>query len=198
MTVFEGYIPLKIRAERSKTAIRSHFFIFSKSIVSTVMSSLLYNWTTMILPNFSLPDQSGVVHTPQEYLGRWVVLYSYPKDNTPGCTAEACQFRDLGSEFSEKGIVILGISADSVESHQKFAAQHHLQFPLLADEDHAVLEALEAWAPKKMFGKEFFGVQRNTYLINPKGEIVKVYKKVNPLTSPAVVLKDIDTFKKSV
>lgn len=177
--------------------MRSHFFIFLDSILSTAKSCLLYNWTTMILPNFSLPDQSGVVHTRQDYLGRWVVLYSYPKDNTPGCTAEACQFRDLGSEFLEKGIVILGISADTVESHQKFAAQHHLQFPLLADTDHAVLEALEAWAPKKMFGKEFLGVQRNTYLINPKGEIVKVYKKVNPLTHPTQVLQDIDSLKKS-
>lgn len=149
----------------------------------------------MQLPIFSLPDQNNKTHTNQDYLSSWVVLYSYPKDDTPGCTAEACSFRDLSSEFNKKGVVILGISADSVKSHAKFSQKYHLNFHLLSDIDHQILSKLEAWAPKKMFGREYMGVLRNTYLINPKGEIVKVYKKVNPLTHAREILGDIQSYK---
>ena len=149
----------------------------------------------MRTPTFSLPDQNGKLHSLKDYLGSWVVLYSYPKDNTPGCTIEACTFRDLSQDFTQKGVAILGISADSVASHAKFAQSHHLNFPLLADTDHKVLEALEAWVPKKMFGKQYMGIDRNTYIISPKGEIVKVLKKVNPLSSPKQILAEIEELK---
>lgn len=151
----------------------------------------------MQLPNFSLSDQFGVIHTSQQYLGSWLVLYTYPKDNTPGCTAQACQFRDLSEDFTKRGVKILGVSADSQESHDAFATKHQLQFPLLADPQQTLIEQLGAWMPKKLFGKEFLGVKRDTFLINPQGEIVKEYRNVNPLTNPNVVLRDLDELLKS-
>ncbi len=151
----------------------------------------------MQLPSFSLPDQFGVMHTSQQYQGSWVVLYTYPKDGTPGCTAQACQFRDMTSDFKTRGVVVLGLSADSQKSHDSFATKHQLQFPLLADPQHELIEELGAWAPKKLFGKEFLGVKRDTFLINPQGEIVKEYRNVNPLTNPSAVLRDLDELIKS-
>lgn len=151
----------------------------------------------MQLPDFTLPDQFGAIHTSQQYLGSWLVLYTYPKDNTPGCTAQACQFRDLSEDFTKRGVKILGVSADSQKSHDAFAIKHKLQFPLLADPQHELIEKLGAWSPKKLFGKEFLGVKRDTFLVNPQGEIVKEYKDVNPLTNPNAVLHDIDELMKS-
>ncbi len=151
----------------------------------------------MQLPNFTLPDQSDVMHTAQQYLGSWLVVYTYPKDDTPGCTAQACQFRDLSEDFTKRGVKILGVSADSQKSHDAFATKYQLRFPLLADSQHTLIEQLGAWGPKKLFGKEFLGVKRDTFLINPQGKIVKEYKNVNPLTNPSAVLHDLDELMKS-
>jgi peroxiredoxin Q/BCP len=145
----------------------------------------------MRAPTFSLQDQDGTVHTLAQYAGKWVVVYFYPKDDTPGCTKEACGFRDLGKEFEEKGIVILGISKDTVASHKKFADKYHLTFPLLSDPDHRVIEAFGSWGPKKFMGREFLGIKRNTYVIDPTGEIVKTYEGVNPLTHAKEILDAI-------
>ena len=151
----------------------------------------------MNTPTFSLPDQDGNIHTLSQYKGKWLVLYFYPKDDTPGCTKEACGFRDRGVEYTKRGIVVLGISKDSVESHKKFADKYHLTFPLLADVDHKVIEAYGAWGVKKFMGREFTGVLRNTYLINPKGEIVKSYIGVNPLIHSSEILQDLDNLQMS-
>lgn len=145
----------------------------------------------MKIKNFLLPDQFGKIHKLSDYKGRWVVLYFYPKDDTPGCTKEACGFRDIVGEFEKKNAVILGVSKDSVESHKKFSEKYHLNFSILSDVDKKVIKSFGAWGEKKFLGKTFEGVLRHTYLINPKGEIVKKFKKVNPLTHPQEILKEI-------
>lgn len=148
----------------------------------------------MQAPNFSLPDQNGTTHTLQQYKGRWVVVYFYPKDATPGCTKEACNFRD-GREFLEaSGAIVLGISKDSVASHKKFADAHKLNFTLLSDTSTETIQAFGAWGQKKFMGREYAGIKRNTYLIDPSGKIVKTYEGVNPLTHVSEVLKDLQAF----
>jgi len=141
--------------------------------------------------DFNLPDQKGKYHKLSDYSGKWVVVYFYPKDDTPGCTKEACNFRDSWDMFGKKGIIILGISKDSVATHFKFALKYHLNFPILSDEPREVIQAYGAWGRKKFMGKEFEGTIRMTYLVDPKGEIFKIYKKVNPLTHAEDILKDI-------
>lgn len=143
-------------------------------------------------PDFELPDQDNQKHSLRDYRGKWVVLYFYPKDNTPGCTKEACNFRDSYRQLLAKGIVILGISKDSVESHQKFAAKYQLNFPLLADTEKQAIQAYEAWGVKKFMGREFAGVKRITYLIDPEGSIRQGFAKVNPLTHAQEILKNFD------
>jgi len=130
-------------------------------------------------PGFSLQASTGSTVSLDDYLGkRNVVLYFYPKDNTPGCTAEACSFRDYSAEFEEAGAVILGVSADSVKSHEGFAAKHHLSFPLLADPDKSVISAYGVWKEKSMYGKTFLGIERTTFAIDKQGIIRKVWPKV--------------------
>lgn len=142
-------------------------------------------------PAFTAPDQNNNTHKLSDYLDKWVVLYFYPKDNTPGCTKEACSFRDSYHQLQKMGVVILGISRDSVESHKKFADKHSLNFPLLADPDKEIIEAYGAWGIKKIFGRKFQGIKRITYLINPKGQIERAYEKVNPLKHVAQIIEDI-------
>ena len=143
----------------------------------------------MKAPNFSLPDQTGKIHKLSDYKGKWVLVYFYPKDDTIGCTKEACSFRDVSSDFKKKEIFILGISKDSVESHQKFASKYNLNFPILSDESKEVIKAYNSWGKKKFIGKEFEGTLRNSYFVNPKGEIVKTYERVNPLSHAKKVLE---------
>ncbi|MGQ9510724.1 MAG: thioredoxin-dependent thiol peroxidase [Thermaceae bacterium] len=133
-----------------------------------------------IAPDFSLPDQDGRVHRLSDYRGRWVVLYFYPKDDTPGCTVEARGFRDEKGRLEELGAVVLGVSADGVESHKAFAEKHRLNFPLLADPNREAIRAYGAWGKKKLYGKEYEGVLRQTFLIDPEGRIAKVWRKVKP------------------
>lgn len=128
-------------------------------------------------PDFTLPDQAGTPVSLSGFRGRTVVLYFYPKDNTPGCTNEACSFRDHYAALQEKGVVVLGVSPDSEASHQKFASKHDLPFPLLADTDHAVAEAFGAWGEKSLYGRKFMGLLRSTFLIDGAGVIRHVWKK---------------------
>ncbi len=141
--------------------------------------------------DFSLEDQDGKNHSLKDYLGKWVVLYFYPKDDTPGCTKEACNFRDSFRELQKLNVVILGVSKDSVKSHKKFAEKYNLNFPILSDEDHKVISQYDSWGIKKFMGRSYEGIFRNTYLINPKGIISKIYEKVNPLTHAGEIIKDI-------
>lgn len=142
--------------------------------------------------DFNLPDQDGKYHKLSDYKGRWVVLYFYPRDNTPGCTKEACNFRDSFRELQKMDVQILGVSKDSIASHKKFAEKYNLNFPILSDEDKGVIKKYKAWGIKKFMGREFEGIFRKTYLIDPKGTIKKVYEKVNPLTHASEIIKDLN------
>jgi thioredoxin-dependent peroxiredoxin len=147
-------------------------------------------------PNFSLPDQTGTVRNLSDYAGKWLVLYFYPKDNTPGCTTEACTFRDERDAIAELGNAgVVGVSKDSVASHKKFASEQHLNFTLLSDPDHKVIEAYGSWKPKKFMGREYLGTERNTFIINPDGHIAKEYRGVDPKTHAAQIITDLDALQ---
>ena len=139
-------------------------------------------------PAFSLPDQNGKVHTLEEYRGKKVILYFYPKDNTPGCTKQACNFGELYPQFREKGAVVLGVSKDSVTSHKKFEEKYGLPFTLLSDPELSCIQAYDVWQEKKNYGKVSMGVVRSTFVIDGNGTIEKVMPKVKPDTNAAEVL----------
>lgn len=147
-------------------------------------------------PDFSLPDQNGKTHRLSDYAGRWLVLYFYPKDETSGCTAEACSFRDEREAIAELGnAVVVGVSKDTVASHKKFAEKHELNFTILSDPEHKVIEAYDSWKPKKFMGREFIGTHRNTFIITPDGTIAKKYEGVNPKTHAAQIIQDLRTLQ---
>ncbi|MDW0114590.1 thioredoxin-dependent thiol peroxidase [Sporosarcina saromensis] len=130
-------------------------------------------------PQFSLPNEKGETVSLSDYQGKkYVILYFYPKDATPGCTTQACDFRDAFQNFTELNAVILGVSPDNEKSHQRFIEKQGLPFSLLVDEDHEVAEAYGVWKMKKMFGKEYMGIERSTFLIDPTGTVVKEWRKV--------------------
>lgn len=142
-------------------------------------------------PLFSLPDQNGVIHNLEDYLGKEVVLYFYPKDNTSGCSKQACNFRDLYPQFMEKGAVVLGVSKDSVASHKKFEENYGLPFPLLSDPSVKTLEDYGVWQQKSMYGRKYMGAVRATYLIDEKGYIKKVVAKAKPDSNPSEMLESL-------
>lgn len=147
-------------------------------------------------PDFSLADQDGVTRSLKDYRGRWLVLYFYPKDTTPGCKREACAFRDENSVIAQFGnSAIIGVSRDSVASHKRFAEKHNLNFPLLSDPDHKVIEAYGAWQEKSMFGKRYMGIKRSTVLIDPAGKIAKTYPNVNPRNHAAEIIVDLQSLQ---
>jgi peroxiredoxin Q/BCP len=131
-------------------------------------------------PAFKTTDQNGTPISLKDLRGKKVVLYFYPKDDTPGCTKEACSFRDGYSKFKKKGITILGVSPDSEKSHQKFIAKYELPFTLLADTDHSIADAYGVYGEKKFMGRTYMGIHRTTFLIDEKGKIKKVFEKVKP------------------
>lgn len=140
-------------------------------------------------PDFSLPDQNGDVHTLEEYRGKKVILYFYPKDNTAGCTKQACGFAERYPQFLEKGAVVLGVSKDSVKSHKNFETKYELPFTLLSDPERQVIEAYDVWKEKKNYGKVSMGVVRTTYLIDENGIIVKAMDKVKAADNPQQILE---------
>ncbi len=131
-------------------------------------------------PDFTLPTDAGDELTLSSLRGKWVVLFAYPKDDTSGCTVEACEFRDAMPRFDASKAVILGISPDSVQSHVKFKTKFDLPYTLLADTEKTVLQAYDVWKEKSMYGKKYMGVERTTFLIDPQGQIAKVFEKVKP------------------
>jgi len=141
-------------------------------------------------PDFTLKDQDGKEHSLSDYKGKRVLLYFYPKDDTPGCTMEACEMRDGKAAMARAGVVVLGVSGDKVRSHAKFAEKFKLNFPILADEEKETIKAYGAWAKKKFMGREYMGILRVSYLIGPDGKIEKAYAKVKPGTHAAEVLAD--------
>ena len=145
-------------------------------------------------PDFTLPDQDGRNHSLSDYKGKWVLVYFYPKDDTPGCTKEACAIRDNYDGFKKIKAVVLGVSVDSVKSHGKFRDKYELPFILLSDEKKEVVNMYGVWAKKKFMGREYMGTLRNSYLIDPKGRIAKVYEKVTPHIHAEEVLRDIKDY----
>jgi thioredoxin-dependent peroxiredoxin len=139
-------------------------------------------------PDFTLPDQGGTEVTLSDLRGQPVVLYFYPKADTPGCTTQACGIRDHRAEYERAGAKVLGVSPDPVSAVGKFAGKYNLDFELLADEDHAVAELYGVWGEKKMYGKAYMGVARATFVIDPTGKVAKVFPKVSPKTHDDVVL----------
>lgn len=146
-------------------------------------------------PDFSLQDDSGKQHSLKDYQGKWVVLYFYPKDDTPGCTTEACSLRDARDDIAALGAEIIGISKDGASDHEKFKAKYSLNFTLLSDPDRKAIDAYGAWG-KKMFGQE--GILRKTFLIDPSGVVQKVYGRVTPLGHGEQVLEELKALQTSV
>ena len=139
-------------------------------------------------PDFTLADETGALHKLSDYRGKPVVLYFYPKDDTSGCTTEACGFRDQYKEYADAGVHVLGVSPDSSESHMKFKTKYSLPFTLLADEGHKICDLYGVWGRKKAAGREYDGVFRTTFLISPEGKILKVFEGVKPEGHSAEVL----------
>ncbi|HEY9881038.1 MAG TPA: thioredoxin-dependent thiol peroxidase [Leptolyngbyaceae cyanobacterium] len=144
-------------------------------------------------PNFSLPDTEGNTVSLADLRGKRVVLYFYPRDNTPGCTKEACGFRDAYETYQEKDVVVLGVSTDDAKSHKKFATKFNLPFPLLIDDGGQVASAYESYGLKKFMGKEYMGISRSTFVIGPNGTLEKIYRKVKPETHASELLADLAT-----
>lgn len=142
-------------------------------------------------PSFELPDQNGKLHSLAEYRGQKVLLYFYPKDMTPGCTIEALGFQDLEEEYKKNGIIVLGISADSIASHKNFCEKKSLNFTLLSDEKNEVIQKYNVRKEKMLYGKKYMGISRESFLINEKGIIIKHYQKVNPIFHPAEILDEV-------
>lgn len=147
-------------------------------------------------PDFSLQDDSGKTVRLSDFRGKTVLLYFYPKDDTPGCTQEACNFRDDYSAYEEAGVTILGISPDDTKSHEKFRSKYKLPFTLLADSDHKVAGEYGVWGPKKFMGREYEGVLRTTFLVGPDSQILKVFENVKPAEHSAEVLAELENLRR--
>ncbi|MGJ3247062.1 MAG: thioredoxin-dependent thiol peroxidase [Elainellaceae cyanobacterium] len=144
-----------------------------------------------VAPDFNLLDATGTTISLSDFRGQRVVLYFYPRDNTPGCTKEACSFRDIYSDYQNQNVVVLGVSTDDAKSHTKFATKYELPFPLLSDPNGTVATAYESYGLKKFMGKEYMGISRTTFIIGADGRIEKIYRKVKPEAHAAQVLADL-------
>jgi thioredoxin-dependent peroxiredoxin len=149
-------------------------------------------------PEFALPDETGTIHRLADQRGRWTVVYFYPADDTPGCTVEACEFRDSNETITERGADVWGISPQGQTSKRKFREKFGLPFLLLADEDHAVADAYGSWVEKQNYGKTYWGVARRTFLVDPQGRVVKTWEKVKPEGHAADVLAALDEAQAAV
>ncbi len=151
-----------------------------------------------VAPLWSSQDQNGETRSLKEYRGSWVLLYFYPKDNTTGCTKEACMLRDTVPNFKKLSAKVVGVSIDSVKSHKKFETDHGLTFTLISDESKTIVNLYGVWAKKKMMGREYMGTLRTSFLITPEGKIAKVYPNVDPATHAEEVVDDLKSFRKAV
>jgi len=142
-------------------------------------------------PDFTLPDQDGNTHSLSDYKGKWLVLYFYPRDLTPGCTTEACNFQEALPDLKKLNTEVVGVSNDPVKSHRKFADKHDLQFTLLSSDENDMTKNYGAWQEKSMYGKTYWGVARITYIIDPEGKVAKAYSRVKPKEHHTEVEKDL-------
>lgn len=142
-------------------------------------------------PKFELPDQDGKVHKLSDYLGKKVLIYFYPKDDTPGCTTEACNFRDNFADIAKMGLIVLGVSKDTMKSHKKFADKYNLNFPILSDESTEMIQKYGAWRLKKFMGREYMGIERMSVLIDEEGRVSKIYESVKPALHTQEVIGDV-------
>jgi len=168
-----------------------HVFLFDRMRLTAIFTGMSELTVGAKAPAFSLPDQSGKKISLADFKGKTVVLYFYPKDDTPGCTTEACTYRDEYSAFKKKGAVVLGISPDDESSHAKFAKKFSLPFSLLADEGHKTAEAYGVWVEKSMYGKKYMGVERSTFVIAADGKLAAIYRKVKAGEHVADVLAEL-------
>jgi peroxiredoxin Q/BCP len=150
----------------------------------------------IVAPDFSLPDQEGNMHTLSSQKGKWVLIYFYPKDDTPGCTIQACAIRDDFPEFQKLDVTVFGISADPVKSHAKFVEKYHLPFTVLSDEEKKTLNDYGVWKKKSFMGRTYMGIDRTSFLIDPEGKVAKVYEKVKALGHAEMILSDLKAVKK--
>lgn len=148
-----------------------------------------------IAPDFKTKDQDVEIHTLSDYRGRWVLIYFYPKDDTPGCTKEACAIRDMMPDFKKLKLQVFGVSKDDVKSHKKFARKYDLPFRLLVDSDKEIMKKYGVWAKKKFMGREYMGTLRTSFLIDPKGKIKKIYENVKPEIHANKILEDLKKLK---
>jgi len=148
-----------------------------------------------VAPEWKTIDQDGKTHKLSGYKGQWVLMYFYPKDDTPGCTKEACAIRDMMPDFKKLKLKVFGISIQNAKSHKKFAEKYDLPFTLLADEDKKVVEKYDVWAKKKFMGREYMGTLRVSFLIDPKGKIAKIYENVKPEIHAQEILEDLKKLK---
>ncbi|NQY80273.1 MAG: thioredoxin-dependent thiol peroxidase [Candidatus Caenarcaniphilales bacterium] len=149
-------------------------------------------WVGKSAPDFKVKDQNGEEKSLKDFSSKYLLLYFYPKDLTPGCTTEACNFRDGRDELSNLDLEVVGVSCDPVEKHQKFIEKHELNFTLLADVDHEIVDKYGVWVEKSMYGKKYMGIQRDSFLINKEGKIIKHYIKVKPKEHINEVIKDMN------
>ena len=147
-------------------------------------------------PTFKLADQDGKVHALKDYAGKWLLIYFYPKDDTPGCTKEACTIAEIYKDFKRMGVAVCGVSKDSVKSHKKFAEKYSLPFTLLSDESTEMIQKYQAWGEKTMRGKKYLGTFRVSYLIAPDGTIAQVYPEVDPANHALELLTDLKAIQK--
>lgn len=147
-------------------------------------------------PEFNLPDQDGKMQALKDYVGQWVLLYFYPKDDTPGCTTEACTLRDNFPNFKKLKAQVFGVSTDSVKSHRKFVDKFELPFTLLSDENKEMVKSYDVYKPKKFMGREFLGTMRESFLIDPAGKIAKIYQDVKPANHAEEILADLKKLQK--
>jgi len=148
-------------------------------------------------PDFALPDQDGNKIQLSDFRGKWIILYFYPKAMTPGCTTETCNFQETLPDFSQKGVIVLGASKDSVTRQKKFADKYGVQFPLLSDEDGNLCETYGVWQKKKLYGREFWGIVRATFIIDPQGTVAKIYPKVKVKEHHLEVMSDLQELQQA-
>jgi len=146
-------------------------------------------------PGFKLKDQTGKIRTLKEFAGKHLLIYFYPRDLTPGCTTEACSFQENLSALKKLKLEVIGVSCDSIESHKKFADKYDLEFTLLADTEQEMVKDYGVWVEKSMYGKKYMGIQRDSFLVGPKGEIIKHYQKVKPADHVAEIIQDLKNLK---